>query len=54
MKEISYTVGRNPNCNPEIHCEIQESTLKSGFTLKSGNPIQDYIKVLGKYLYTLH
>ena len=39
-KEMSYTVGRNPLWNPETHSEIQKSTLKSG------NPIQDPIKIL--------
>ena len=53
-KEISYTVGRNPNWNPEIHyiwnpeihSEIQKSTEIRKSTLKSGNPIQDSIKIL--------
>ena len=64
-KEILYTVGRNPNWNPEIHCksilksrnpiwnpEIHSEIRKS--TLKSGNLIQDSIKILRKYPYTLH
>ena len=65
-KEISYTVARNPNWSPEIHCEIQTSTVKCGnplwnpeihseiqkSTLKSGNPIQDSTKIVHKYPYT--